>query len=102
VDDVVAEFGRRLNIPVAKTLALGGDFIVLLDWRKAYEVWILRNLFQLRADGTVVWTISQPEPMGAVVAVELQYGTLLAWTWGCYMLHINERTGKVDHSEFTK
>jgi hypothetical protein len=33
VNDVVAQFGRTLNIPVAKTLAVETDFIVLLDWR---------------------------------------------------------------------
>ncbi len=33
--DVVAEFGRRLNIPVAKKLNLDGDFIVLLDYYEA-------------------------------------------------------------------
>ncbi|HUE04990.1 MAG TPA: hypothetical protein VMR62_35900 [Bryobacteraceae bacterium] len=33
--DVVAEFGRRLDIPVAKKLALDDDFIVLLDYYEA-------------------------------------------------------------------
>ena len=102
MDGVIAEFGRRLNVPVAKTIEIGGDFIVLLDWRKAYEIWMLRDLLRLRPDGTVAWTISQPEALGLVVNVEWRYGALLAWTSGCYMPVVNERTGTVKNSVFTK
>jgi hypothetical protein len=100
VADTVAEFGRRLNVRVAKTLALGDDFIVLLDYCQAPR----ENLFRLRADGSVVWTISQPPAMGAVVDVQWRYGRhpLTAWTFGCYMITLDESTGIILESEFTK
>jgi len=102
VDDVVAEFGRTLNVPVAKWLPIDSDFIVLLDYFKASQAAMVHNLFRLRADGTVAWTISQPEAMGAVTAVDWRSGKFTAWTWGCYMLVIDERTGRVLSSVFTK
>jgi hypothetical protein len=32
------------------------------------------RIFRLRADGSVVWTISQPPAMGAVMDVQWRYG----------------------------
>jgi hypothetical protein len=102
VDDVVAEFGRRLNAPVAKSLPVDADLIVLLGYYTASQTDILRNLFRLRADGTVAWTISQRDAMGIVTDADWRDGKLVAWTWGGYMLVIDEHTGKVLDSVFTK
>ncbi len=63
---------------------------------------MVHNLFRLRADGTVAWTISQPEAMGVVINIEWRYGRLAAWTFGCYMLVIDARNGRVLNSVFTK
>jgi hypothetical protein len=112
--DVVAEFGRRLNIPVAKTLALGDDFIVLLDYYAASKAHQYGNLFRISADGTVVWTIgvaaNDPTPApeayplsyDTVTNVEWRAGNLMAWTWGCAEITIDKSTGAVLASVFTK
>ena len=104
VASVVAQFGPSLNVRVAKTIPLETDFIVLLDWRESLQQTcrLLRNLFRIREDGTVVWTIGQPEAMGVIVNVDWRYRRLFAWTSGCYMLTIDERTGAVRESVFTK
>jgi hypothetical protein len=101
-DDVAGELGRKFHLPVADVLKLEGDFIVLLDPQKADEASMPHNLFRLRADGTVVWTISQRGSMGVVTKVEWQYGSLLAWASRGYILTLNERSGKVRKAIFVK
>jgi hypothetical protein len=103
--DVVAEFGRRLNIPVAKTLALGDDFIVLLDYYEASKAHQYGNLFRISSDGTVVWTIgvaANDPGYDVVTNVEWRAGNLLASTWGCATLTIDKSTGAVLDSAFRK
>jgi hypothetical protein len=101
--DVVAEFGRRLNIPVAKTLALGDDFIVLLDHYEASKAHQYGNLFRISSDGTVVWTVvwtfgvTANDPVYDMVThVEWRAGNLLASTWGCATLTIDKATAVLD------
>ena len=111
--DVVAEFGRRLNVPVAKTLALGDDFIVLLDYYEASKAHQYGNLFRISADGTVVWTVvwtfgvtggvaANDPGYDMVTNIEWRDGNLLASTWGCATLTIDKSTGAVLNSAFTK
>jgi hypothetical protein len=103
--DVVTEFGRRLNIPVAKTLALGDDFIVLLDYHEASKAHQYGNLFRISADGTVVWTmgVAANDPVNDLVTnIEWRAGNLMAWTWGCAEITIDKSTGAVLASVFTK
>jgi len=90
-----------MSLPVTKTIEMDGDFIVLLDPEKSHERWTLHNLFRLRTDGTIVWTIHQSEALGHVRNVELEYGRIIAWTW-THMLEVNKRNGKIKESWFTK
>jgi hypothetical protein len=101
VIDVAAEFGRRLNIPVAKKLALDDDFIVLLDYYEASKTHQHGNLFRISADGALVWTISLAGN-DMVTNVEWRTGSLIAWTWGCSMITIDKSNGTVLDSVFTK
>jgi hypothetical protein len=82
VIEAVAEFGRRLNIPVAKTLAMGDDFIILLDYYEASKTHLNGNLFRVSADGLLVWTVNVATD-DLVTNVEWRDGKLIAWTWGC-------------------
>ena len=99
--DVVAEFGRRLNIPVAKKLTLDDDFIVLLDYYEAQKTHKSGNLFRVSADGAIVWTIGEAAN-DVITNVEWRAGKLIAWTWGCTMINIDPSTGTVLDSVFTK
>ena len=99
--DVVAEFGRRLDIPVAKKLALDDDFIVLLDYYEASKAHQYGNLFRISADGALVWTISLAAN-DMVTNVEWRAGNLIAWTWGSSMITIDKSNGTVLDSVFTK
>jgi len=101
VIDVVAEFRRRLNIPVAKALALGDDFILLLDYYEASKAHQYRNLSHISADGALVWTISLAAN-DLVTNVEWRGESLVAWTWGCTMITVDKSTGTVLDSAFTK
>jgi hypothetical protein len=101
VIDVVAAFGRRLNIPVAKALALGDDFIVLLDYDEASKAHQYGNLSRISADGALVWTIGLAAN-DVVTNVEWRGENLVAWTWGCTMITVDKSTGAVLESVFTK
>ena len=97
----MTEFGRRPSIPVAKTLALGDDLIVLLDHHEASKAHVKENLFRVTGDGLHVWTLSVAVD-DLVTDVEWRDGKLIAWTWGCCMITIDQSTGTVLESVFTK
>jgi hypothetical protein len=81
---------------------MGDDFVVLLDYYEASKAHIYRNLFRLRPDGSLVWTINAAEAHDVVTDVQWRDGNLVAWTWGCYMLTIDKSTGVTLASVFTK
>jgi hypothetical protein len=54
----------RLNIPAAKTVPLGDDFIVVLvDPQQASKAHQIANLLRVFARGAIVWTIGAAAPL---------------------------------------
>jgi hypothetical protein len=85
---------------LAKTLALGDDFIVLLDYYEASKAHIYENLFRISANCAIMWTMSLTG--NGVTKVESRGGNLFAWTWGTCMIRVDKSTGTVVDSVFTK
>ncbi len=100
--DGITDFARKLRVPVSETLSIGADFIVLLDYSEASRARIGGNLFRVRADGEVVWTISLPDASDSITKVQWRDGKLIAWTWWGHMMVVDASDGAVLETVFTK
>jgi hypothetical protein len=94
--------GRAVGVRVSKVLPCENDYIVLLDYCDASQANVTDNLRRLRSDGEVVWAATAPNYSDIYINVEWQYGRLMAWTFGCYMVTVDPKTGRSLEKVFTK
>ncbi len=100
--DIAELHERAVGVRVSKVLPCENDYIVLLDYCNASQANLTANLRRLRPDGEVVWAASAPNYSDIFINVEWQYGRLIAWTYGCYMVTVNPNTGRCVEKVFTK
>jgi hypothetical protein len=90
------------GVRVSKVLPCEDDYIVLLDYYGASQARLWANLRRLRSDGGVVWAASTPSPSDMFTDVEWYDGRLTAWTWECFMITVDPKTGRLLEKVFTK
>jgi len=100
--EIVELHQRATGVRVADVLPCERDYIVLLDYHEASNVRLWANLRRLRPDGEVVWAAAAPDPSDIFIRVEWQFGRLIAWTYGCFMMNVDPETGRCSKKVFTK
>jgi hypothetical protein len=64
------------------------------------------NLLAFASTGSLIWRLPPPSCVPGVadafVAVEVQNGRLVAWSWSCFRLDIDHQSGRVLKWDFTK
>jgi outer membrane protein assembly factor BamB len=100
--DIVDLQERATGVHVSKTLPCGDDHIVLLDYDQASRSKLRANLRRVKSDGTVVWAASAPGSNDIFTNVAWRDGLLVAWTWECFMITVDQETGKPVEVLFTK
>ena len=98
----IEQFQRKINVPVSQVLEVGPELIVVLDYYKAKKLHVWETLFRIRADGSVAWKLSAPGSTDIFTNVAWRDGKLIAWTWECFMITIDEASGTILESVFTK
>jgi hypothetical protein len=93
---------RATGIRVSKTLPCGDDYIVLLDSDQASRSKLWANLRRVKSAGAVVWATSAPSSSDIFTDVAWRDGHLVAWTWQCSMITVDQETGKPVDVLFTK
>jgi hypothetical protein len=67
-----------------------------------------RNLLRVDSKGSVVWQADLPDVRGytdgadAYVAVAWRKGKLTAYTWSCFFVELNPKSGQILKATFTK
>jgi len=79
------------------------DALVLLDYM-GEPAGPCRNLVRIQADGQIVWRAELPSSSNteAYVAVDIDGGLLVAKSWTGYRVILDELTGKIRESNYTK
>jgi hypothetical protein len=102
VPGILENLTESVGVPVAATLPLGSDLIVLFDYHEASQKRVWDNLMRVRPDGTIVWRASPPTSTAGFTKIEWIGGNLMAWTWECFMLRLDPASGRVLESTFMK
>jgi len=89
-------------VRVSKTLPCGDDHIVLLDYDQASRSKLWANLRKLKSTGDVVWAASTPGSSDIFTDVDWRDGRLVAWTWECFKITVDQETGRPVDVLFTK
>jgi len=100
--DVAGLQERATGVRVSKTLPCGDDHIVLLDYYQASQAKLWANLRRVNSSGTVVWAASTPSSSDIFTDVAWRDGHLVTWTWECFMITVDQETGKPVDVLFTK
>jgi hypothetical protein len=100
--DIVDLQERATGVHVSKTLPCGDDRIILLDYYQASQSKLWANLRRVNSAGAVVWAASAPGSSDIFTNVDWRDGCLIAWTWECFMITLDQETGKLIEVLFTK
>jgi hypothetical protein len=100
--DIADLHGRATGVRVSKALPCGDDHIVLLDYYQASQSRVWANLRRLKSNGDVVWAASTPSSSDIFTEVDWRDGRLVAWTWECFMITVDQETGRPIEVVFTK
>ena len=84
-----------------KRLPFRGGSLVLLDPCSSREP-AQNNLALFDASGCFVWRAELPQSHDDFVDVEIRAGSLIAWTFGGYLVELDTETGRILQSTFTK
>jgi hypothetical protein len=93
---------RETGVRVFKTLPCGDDQIVLLDPDHASQSKLWSNLRRVKSSGAVIWSASAPGSSDIFIDVNWRGGRLVASTWQCFMITVDQETGKPVDVVFTK
>ena len=93
---------RAIGVRVSKALSCGDDHIVLLDYQEASQSKVWANLRRVRSTGDIVWAASTPSSSDIFTDVDWRDGRLVAWTWECFMITVDQETGRPVEVTFTK
>lgn len=84
------------------------DCIVLLAWYPAKSSGDFRNVLRRRKDGSIVWRAQLPatgprrsEDYYTEIGWDTN-GTLQAYSWSAYSVHLDPNTGKILNQEWVK
>ena len=102
MSDIAHLHERVTGVRVSKTLLCGDDHIVLLDYSQASQSRVWANLRRLKSTGDIVWATSTPSSSDIFVDVDWRDGRLVAWTWECFMITVDQETGRPVEVIFTK
>ena len=82
---------------------VNGEWLILLDRERGLGKRI-DNLLCVDAAGVERWRARLPDGTGPDAFVEFLVlnGAISAWTWSCYRLTLDARTGPAIGMEFTK
>jgi hypothetical protein len=100
--DIADLHERATGVRVAKALPCGDDHIVLLDYYQASQSKVRANLRRLKSTGEVVWAASTPSSSDIFTDVDWRDGHLVARTWECFMITVDQETGSPVEALFTK
>ena len=100
--DIVDLQERATGVHVSKALRCGDDQIVLLDYYQASQSKLWANLRRVTSAGDVVWAASAPGSGDIFTNVDWRGERLVAWTWQCYMITVDQETGEPADVLFTK
>ena len=100
--DIADLHERATGVRVSKALPCGDDHIVLLDYHEASQSKVWANLRRVRSTGDVVWAASAPNSSDIFTNVDWRDGRLVAWTWECFMITVDQETGRPVEVIFTK
>jgi hypothetical protein len=100
--DAAGRHEEATEVDVSKTLPCSDGHIVLLDYYQASQSKVWANLRRINSSGQVVWAASPPNSSDIFTNVEYRDGRLVAWTWGGFMISIDQETGKPIEALFTK
>ena len=102
MSDIADLHERATGVHVVKALPCGDDHIVLLDYYQASQSRVRANLRRLKSTGEVVWAASTPSSSDIFTDVEWRDGHLVAWTWECFVITVDQDTGRPVEVLFTK
>lgn len=102
VVDIAEMQESATGVHVSRTLTCGDDYIVLLDYYEASRSRFWPNLRRVKSDGTVVWAKCAPRSSDIFTDVAWCDGLLVAWTWECFRITVDQETGKPVEVLFTK
>ena len=100
--DIADLHARATGVRVSKALPCGDDHIVLLDYHEASQSKVWANLRRVRSTGDIVWAASTPSSSDIFTDVDWRDGRLVAWTWECFMITVDQETGRPVEVIFTK
>ena len=100
--DIADVHARATGVRVSKALPCGDDHIVLLDYQEASQSKVWANLRRVRPTGDIVWAASTPSSSDIFTNVDWRDGRLVAWTWECFMITVDQETGRPVEVIFTK
>lgn len=100
--DIAELHQRAMGVRVSKILPCEEDYIVLFDYYEASRASLWENLLRSGPDGHVVWAASTPTYRDMFTGVEWREGRLIAWTWECFMITVDPKTGMFIEKVFTK
>ena len=100
--DIADLHARATGVRVSKALPCGDDHIVLLDYHEASQSKVWANLRRVRSTGDIVWAASTPSSSDIFTDVDWRDGRLVAWTWECFIITVDQETGRPVEVTFTK
>ena len=92
---------RAIGVRVSKALSCGDDHIVLLDYQEASQSKVWANLRRVRSTGDIVWAGIYAQLQRHFTDVDWRDGRLVAWTWECFMIIVDQETGRAVGVTFT-
>ena len=101
-DGTINWSGSYRGMKVAAALPIDDARCLILLDRMASKQEIFENLLCVERSGNVVWKAELPDQPDAFVEFEMTAQGLRAWTWSCWMLKLDLRTGKIIEREFVK
>jgi hypothetical protein len=100
--DIADLHERATGVRVSKTLPCADDYIVLLDYEQASRSKLWANLRRLKSTGELVWAASTPSSSDIFTDVDWCDGRLVASTWECFKITVDQETGRPVDVLFTK
>jgi hypothetical protein len=100
--DIADLHERATGVRVSKALPCGDDHIVLLDYYQASQSKVWANLRRVRSTGDIVWAATAPNSSDIFTDVDWRDGRLVARTWECFMITVDQETGRPVEVIFTK
>jgi len=93
---------RDLSIREVHTSPDGQDIILLFEPpQRGYKT--VGNLVRVTTVGEVIWWAELTDTgTDDYVAISIDAGRILAWSWSCYRCEIDPRTGRILSRTFTK